>query len=450
MKKQIISILTAVSLLSGSGIVSNAICDDNEYISVGIKSMPNSFDTLTLSQADYQNMRINMARGIDDTAQIDNICKAFIASSRAYVRKPEAYSSKVFTSSISDNSQLSQQLQFRQSEYDYLSALYDEMGWTITSDNIEFDSSTITIDGNIATATVVESYTYFITDGFSDESFRRREYTFTLSNINNSWKIIGITTNDPWETNDSFDYASIDVKQQLLDASYSIPAESDDLMDEKEYDIETTATTLYQWTYDTSKAVEYAKNHYSDTSNTVFGFTEGNDCQNFSSQCVWAGLGGSGTSTTSLPAVSTSRVGSDAFNVWCRNQCTTYYSDYYLNWPWDNVKGFAKLMRVSKTTSEGPFGNTMYSKGIQNAEVGNVLSVDWDGAPAESTLDHAMFVTEVTGTAGSRTKSNVKIAAHTSPTNSAYQTVSSYATSTSIDSFARSYIYRGYYSVEQS
>lgn len=31
MKKQIISILTAVSLLSGSGIVSNAICDDNEY-----------------------------------------------------------------------------------------------------------------------------------------------------------------------------------------------------------------------------------------------------------------------------------------------------------------------------------------------------------------------------------------------------------------------------------
>lgn len=62
--------------------------------------MPNSLDTLTLSQADYQNMRINMARGIDDTAQIDNICKAFIASSRAYVRKPEAYSSKVFTSSI--------------------------------------------------------------------------------------------------------------------------------------------------------------------------------------------------------------------------------------------------------------------------------------------------------------------------------------------------------------
>ena len=101
-------------------------------------------------------------------------------------------------------------------------------------------------------------------------------------------------------------------------------------------------------------------------------------------------------------------------------------------------------------TSEGPYGNTMYSKGIQNAEVGNVLSVDWDGAPAEDTLDHAMFVTEVTGTAGSRTKSNVKIAAHTSPTNSAYQTVSSYAPSTSIDSFARSYIYRGYYSVEQS
>ena len=123
MKKKIISILTAVSLLSGNGIVSNAIYDDNEYISVGIKSMPHSFDTLTLSQVDYQNLCINMARETNDTTQIDNICKAFIASSRAYVRKPEAYSSKVFTSSISDNPQLSQQLQFRQSEYDYLSAL---------------------------------------------------------------------------------------------------------------------------------------------------------------------------------------------------------------------------------------------------------------------------------------------------------------------------------------
>ncbi len=205
---------------------------------------------------------------------------------------------------------------------------------------------------------------------------------------------------------------------------------------------------MYGWTYDTSKAVTYAAAHYSDTSNSVFGFTSEKNCQNFASQCVWAGLGGSGTSTTARPAVPTSRVGTNAFNVWCRNQNTTYYDKFYFNWAWDNVRGFMKLLRASSMSEEGPYGNGLYTDAIKYAAVGNVLSVNWDGAANEDSMDHAMFVTGVTGTSGSRTKSNVKIAAHTSPTNSAYQVLSSYTSKADVN-FGRTAIWRAYYTVQQ-
>ncbi len=167
-------------------------------------------------------------------------------------------------------------------------------------------------------------------------------------------------------------------------------------------------------------------------------------------QAVWnrAGLGGGGTDRTARPAVPTSRVGSSAFNVWCRNQSTTYYNNYLFNWSWDNVAGFFKLIKESTSSAEGPYGLSSYSNGVQYAIAGNVLGVDWDGSPAETTLDHAMFVTQVTGAGGSRTKDDVKIAAHTRPTNSAYETLSSY-TSEPIGSFGRSQVYRGYYTVQQ-
>ena len=76
------------------------------------------------------------------------------------------------------------------------------------------------------------------------------------------------------------------------------------------------------------------------------------------------------------------------------------------------------------------------------------MIVDWDGSPARDTLDHAMVVTDVSGTSGSRTTSQVKVAAHTSATNSAYETVAAY-TGMSASAFARVVISAGYYSTTQ-
>lgn len=212
------------------------------------------------------------------------------------------------------------------------------------------------------------------------------------------------------------------------------------------------STTLNRWTYSVADAVAYAVAHVGDTENSnssIFGYNPDYNCQNFASQCVWAGLGGSGTSTSARPAVSVATAGStSAPNIWQYGVATTCYDFYKLNWTWDNVCGFANMLTQSSFYEEGPYGNTQYSGYFGYIAAGNILSVDWDGSPARDTLDHAMFVTEVSGTSGSRTTSQVKIAAHTSHTNTAYVTLSDYTTMPS-SVYSRVVVNYGHYSTTQ-
>lgn len=202
--------------------------------------------------------------------------------------------------------------------------------------------------------------------------------------------------------------------------------------------------------YSTYAAIKYAKTYFNKT-NSVFGASDAN-CQNFASQCVWEGLradcGGSSTSRTAIPAVSTALVGSNVRNVWCRNQYSTFYNSYYLNWGWDNVNGFMKIIWRSDYTQAGPQG--YYWLGVAKASAGDVIMYDKEGSRGVDSgdYDHAMFVTQVTGTYGSRGVSNMFIAANTKPTNSAYMPLAEYS-SCSASCYATAHIVDGYYQVAE-
>ncbi|MCD8107575.1 MAG: amidase domain-containing protein [Oscillospiraceae bacterium] len=441
MLKKAETLLVAVILL-----VCSVFCFADDAVSGDAGTLANGFDTLSYTQDDYLEMCGSSNLASDDEVIIENICKAYIASSRAYVRSPEEYSNEALTANIGDETMTSQ-LAYRQSEYDYLAALYPALDWEITEDSLEFDGFTVTVTDDTATASIVEKYTYYVTNDFECENYRSRKYTFSLRKSKGEWKIVGVTTDDSWETSESFVYEPIDVEASIIEATLLI--ESDEEQYAEQGIQPTSSTLLYKWTYDASLAVAYAEKYYNST-NSTFTYNTGKDCQNFASQCVAAGLGGKNTSKTAIPAVSTTLVGSSAANVWCNNQYSSYYpsSEYYYNWAWDNVCGFANLINNSSADREGPYGTTTYN-GIINATVGDVLIVRWSGTPSMSTWEHAMFVTKVSGTAGSRSKSDVMIAAHTTDTNSAYETVASY-TSVSVSQFGRCNIVCGFYSKVQS
>ena len=435
-------------IISSSSVF--ATLKETHYSEDGVIS---SFANITdQSEGEYlQSISLSLKDNMPAEKQIQAVCEAFLVIAKASVREPGKYD----CSRLIANNRLNRNtVEYRLSEYEYQAALKQAMGWEILRDELVFSDFKVSIKGNSALAKLVETYTYFQTDGSNSDSYRRRMYIFELEREADRWLVTNVTTDDPWELEAGFEYDTIDVVAavEALLLELQVKALTDPVESEQENTME-PMSTMYSWTYDVSKAIAYAENHFSfGNNNPTFGYNyvDGSpaNCQNFASQCVWAGLGGSGTSTTALPAVSTQRVGNNVRNVWCRNQYTNYYADSYFNWTWDNVRGFFKLIETSSSSEEGPSGFTQYS-GLAYSTPGSVLAVNWTStASSASVLNHAMFVTAVTGSHGNQTSSSIKIAAHSSHTNSAYQVLSTY-TSRPASAFARAAIWGGWYTVPQ-
>lgn len=411
-------------------------------------------DTTSYTQKQYLDAtklsNQNTLRSESSDESVLLTCEAFLAIAKASVRKPDTYSPAelVLPADLDKDT-----IQYRLTDYEYQSEQNKALNHIISNDNLDFSDFTVSYKSDEAIASIVESYTYKSNDGFDGTNFRKKKYTLNLKNTDGKWQITDVKTNDPWETAEGFKYKPIDVSAAVS----NLVSENTRLKDNTSVANEDklkkanvlTNSGLYRWNYYTSDAVAYAKAHFNNYNDSVFG-SHPSDCQNFASQCVWAGLGGSGSDKTARPAVPTSRVGTNAFNVWCNNQATTYYKKNILNFAWDNVDGFMKLISASTSSTEGPFGDVSYSNALQNASVGDVLAVRWSGGASEGNMDHAIFVTEVSGRYGSRTKSDIKIAAHTDDSDTAYMPLADYVGSKyGSKNFGRSCVFCGYYKVSQ-
>ena len=100
---------------------------------------------------------------------------------KAYVRNSEEYTR--VSEFVDEKAVSSKTIAYRESESEYLRKLNDLMGWTIYKDNILYSNFNVSIKRNVANASIVEDYKYYIDDDFGDESFRRREYRFEMERI---------------------------------------------------------------------------------------------------------------------------------------------------------------------------------------------------------------------------------------------------------------------------
>lgn len=424
----LISLCTMISLVCTTGVASNVLATANQATSFEIVG-----ETVNVSPDVY----IQTAEAIlldvhcADELKIEAVCKTFLTMAKASVRDQD-YDCTWF---IAEDGMKDAAIQYHLSTFAFQNAFNNAREVEIFDDNISFRDFAVEIENGSATASIVEEYSYYLDEGFDDDyNYRMREYTFSLILDNSGeWRIIGMSTNDPWET-EAFLYQAIDVESVVQAMLTPTADESSAILNEEPANTgaDPDAASLTLHAYNAAQAIAYAEQWYNVNSsaeaNPVFGFSSSN-CQNFASQCIWAGLCAGTvlpTDKTAWPAVSTALVGSDAPNVWCRNQCTTYYpsSTFYYNWAWDNVGGFAKLIETSSTSRVGPVGTVR--TGLSYASAGNEIAYATSGTPSSSNLNHAMFVTSVTGTSGSRGISNLKIAANTDRTDSAYMSLASY------------------------
>ncbi len=426
-------IMLSVFMLLPSAKAYHLYMDNNEKNDNCIAS---ENDTLYYGQDDYLSM-YNDSLSLDDEQAIRVTCELFLTTLRASVRNP-SYDSLPF---IEESSVFCPKIRYRLSEYQYLSALYESLETEILSDSLTFSGFKSVVIDDQAYASIVEDYCYYSTDGFGSPSERVREYSFALCRKDGRWLITDVTTNDPWELNQDFQYEPINVVEAVAHASSPEPLISTTVSSPP------ISRSLYLWPYSSSIAAQYAETWYDGNNYAVFGNRVDHDCMNFASQCVWAGLGGT-TNANSYPAVTASNnIGQNSSRIWCRNESSTYYSDCTLyNWSWTSCCGFSNLINTSSSQMQGPYGY-VYFGSFNYASEGDVLQIDYGGSPSTTTVDHAMFITQVTGTQGSQTASTIKIAAHNDDTNCAYETLSSYSTYTSGSYYADIKIIAGYYSV---
>lgn len=317
--------------------------------------------------------------------------------------------------------------------------MYELLYEKIIQDSISFHDIVIEPSKGSKIVSITIEYEYRVqsqrTRVIDDRAVTKRYY-YEFQNCDGAWLLTSQWTDDPWLSKDLVENSDIPEVKTIVEDIMHVSNNSMDIeLMEVPINNEAVAPDAAPpdriISYDVNKAVNYAIANYNNKTNSPFWYsTSSTNCQNFVSQAVFMGLNGNTNQKIYIPAVSTQRLGTtNKPNVWCPQQSSTYYSYYYYNWSWDSVQGFANLINTNGPTREGPYGSIAYSTSISSAAKGNILHINYEGAASISNVDHAMFITDVTGTSGNRSMSNIKIAAHTAHTNSAKQLLSEYMAS---------------------
>ncbi|MGE5633162.1 MAG: amidase domain-containing protein [Caulobacteraceae bacterium] len=314
----------------------------------------------------------------------------------------------------------------------YYKKLRIKSGGVIIWDNINIKINDIKIDGDNAIVKVNEDYKYVLDNyhhGISSTGFN---YTIGLVKQDNSWFITTIESDDEFDRaylNTDFDLDSMveeDVSEiPELEGDSPVILSSNTEQPAQEDDNAVIAASLVRIPYNRSDAATYA-GWYSYKTSDPYSNTPYNsyfhdyadlksDCQNFGSQCVWYGLGGADTYEAIegkyIPMIDSGS------RVWYQ---TSGHDELY---SWVNVSGFTSYASAGGSTQLGPYGS-IYS-GISNADIGDIIQIK-----DSSGWYHTYVVNDVSGTAGSRTKSDIWVCAHTGNRyNNRFDTVTSTALS---------------------
>ena len=281
--------------------------------------------------------------------------------------------------------------------FEYEKQMRDDNSADISNEKFEYTINSITITGDKATAKCYEQYEYTYKND-PVRSSRGIEYQITFVKKDNKWEIVDITTNNELER----------LVAQTGDVSgkYISDFDIDEEVEEETKDFaSTTAVNGTTHEYNRSAAAQYALDYSAssdgtDAYNSKFPHFDA-DCQNFVSQCVWFGLGGTNTTTAisnkNKPMMTTTGRG------WF---CTK--SGHSASW---TVVGDFRNYVVPEADGEDGIYGVRYLKGkIANAQKGDVVQI----CDSNGTWYHSYIISSVTGTYGSRTLSNINICAHTS------------------------------------
>jgi hypothetical protein len=305
----------------------------------------------------------------------------------------------------------------------YFKELRKGLDVTVLWDNLDVKIDDVKInDDNTAAVKAYENYEFILDDGSNTLSTSGINYIINFIKIDGKWLITNISSDD------EFDRANFnkvfDVSQKLKDSLSSNvpqPLNAENLEKEQSYqnnlinesniiDNITIMPNLTSVSYDKNKFTIYAWSNTEDSGDnttdwysTLFDQYSPNDCQNFASQCIWYGFGGSYDANS---------ITSKLFPMIASGTRAWYQAgpgggvDSYGRW-W-NCENFGDYISTSGSSVQGPYG-WINTNNLSYAEVGDTIQLYEDGS-----YYHTYVVDQVSGTSGSRTNSQIWVSAHTS------------------------------------
>ncbi len=287
----------------------------------------------------------------------------------------------------------------------YRAHIFEDANINFTSFNAKYDFDDIAINGDVAVAMARESLEYQYTDS-PDDSFELNYYYLVLKEIDGSWYVADVVSddtpylaflNDGYTANEAI--AGYESAVELENEAESLPI--------------LPAATTSNIGYNVSNAVNYALMYTTKIDNPVadggqgstadptfknerfkwFRDSDGGDCMNFASQCVWAGFGGSNNYSHISTKYGMDNTGS--YTWWCTQ--TSNVS------AWSSCSAFNSYMNSSNNSTEkglhGDIKETAYNSSTINWDsaksdlVGSVMHVRGKGNDGRyAAFAHAVFV----------------------------------------------------------
>lgn len=278
---------------------------------------------------------------------------------------------------------------------------YRLVGSTITDyvSECNFQDISISDDTAIANVTVYEDYLDSkCPNGYKSAS--RIVYVIQLKKSNDSWKITNIKSND--EFDDIYFDTGYDLNAKLAELNAPIMVNKN-FKELDKLQNTTSMSSLVQSAYNRAMVFNYCITYYKSYNPRFISYSS--DCQNFASQCVYFGFGGSATDST--------KINNGYFPMVIQtNGAGHLWQERGPNGPasmeWINVDSFAELLHDSTTSIEGPFGD--YRNDLICCEQGDIVQYYKDNP---NDYVHSWVANDVTGQYGSRTQSNIYVSAHT-------------------------------------
>lgn len=287
----------------------------------------------------------------------------------------------------------------------------------VVNENFEVTINKVDVEGSKAIVTAYENYTYILKsapDGVV--SSRGITYNILLSKQGNEWKIEQINTDNELEklvepVDEVSTLFSAEIKAEPV-ADPTIEAEHNRAKELKrqseEQSVRSTNSRTFHW-YSGVQALTYAL-EYSNSShsnydtapyNDLFAEHNPNDCQNFVSQCVWAGLYGTNTAAA-IEAKDFPMIKTAGREWWSTSSAVSS------NYTWTSIGNFKSYVEAGGEDKDGLVGATGAAGNMGNGYAGDMVHI----RNSSGSWYHTYIIVQATGTSGSRTNANYYVCAH--------------------------------------